>query len=58
MRRSGLVRDKWDAPGHANYLRNTILKACAVVTGCYTRRSWASLGRSGPAVQTRQRTRR
>ena len=35
MRRSGLVRDKWDAPGHANYLRNTILKACAVVTGCY-----------------------
>lgn len=36
MRRSGLVRDKWDAPGHANYLHNTILKACAVVTGCYS----------------------
>jgi len=35
MRRSGLARDKWDAPGHANYLRNTILKACAVVSGCY-----------------------
>lgn len=35
MRRSGLVRDKWDAPGHANYLTNTILKACAIVTGCY-----------------------
>ncbi len=35
MRRSGLLREKWDAPGHANYLTNTILKACAVVTGCY-----------------------
>lgn len=32
MRRSGLVRDKWDARGHANYLTNTILKACAYVT--------------------------
>jgi hypothetical protein len=32
MRASGLLRDKWDAPGHANYLSNTILKACAFVT--------------------------
>jgi len=31
MRASGLVREKWDAPGHVNYLRTTILKACAFV---------------------------
>jgi hypothetical protein len=32
MRASALARDKWDAPGHADYLTNTILNACAYVT--------------------------
>ena len=32
MRASALVREKWDSPHHANYLTNTILKACAYVT--------------------------
>lgn len=36
MRASGLLRDKWDAPGHANYLTETILKAVAFVTGVAT----------------------
>lgn len=35
MRMSGLVRDKWDAQSHRNYLTNTILKACAFVSSVY-----------------------
>lgn len=37
MRMSALARDKWDAPGHASYLENTILKACAFTRNIYNR---------------------
>lgn len=36
MRRSALMRDKWDSPSHREYLRNTIVKACAFVQMVYT----------------------
>jgi primase-polymerase (primpol)-like protein len=32
MRRSALVREKWDSPHHVHYLTTTILKACRFVT--------------------------
>lgn len=46
MRRSGLVRDKWDTPRpEGNYLRKTILSACALVTNVAT----ATKPPAGPA---------
>lgn len=47
MRLSGLVRDKWDAPGHATYLSRTILGAVALTVNVYQARGKAKLDAAG-----------
>lgn len=36
MRKSALLREKWDSPSHRDYLENTITGACAFVQTVYT----------------------